>query len=85
MAVESIVIDFAVADKKFDVLLFPIGCKTADTSFNIKLKITISISGDIIVETTSNTPTNPTEFLINMVLERIKSIPSDKYPPIIGT
>ena len=76
--VESIVTDLLVADKKLDVLLFPIGCKIADTSFIRRLKITISISGDNIALKISNDPTTPTEFFISTELDKIKSIPSDK-------
>lgn len=78
MALESIVIDFEVAVKKFEVLLFPSGCKTAETNFNIKLKTTISNNGDKMVVIIIKTPTSPTEFLIKSVLDKIKSIPSDK-------
>jgi len=74
-----------VDDKKLHVLLLPSGCKTAEISFKTKLKTIISRSGDSIVLTISKIPTKPTEFLINNVLDIIKSIPSDKYPPITGT
>ena len=43
-------IDFEVEERKFDILLFPRGWRTAETSFNIKLNTTISIKGEIIVE-----------------------------------
>ena len=83
--VESIVIDFEVSFKKLDILLFPIGCKTADNNLSSKLNTTISRIGESIAPIISNAPTSPTEFLIRIVLDIIKSIPSDKYPPITGT
>ena len=83
--VDSIVTDFEVLDKKFESLLLPIGCKTAEINFIIKLNITISKIGDKIVVMISKIPTRPIEFFINTELAKIKSIPSDKYPPITGT
>ena len=77
IAEDNIVIDFEVDIKKFEDLLF-IGCKIALTNFNIKLKTTISINGDKIVVAISNIPTRPTAFFIKMLLDKIKSIPSDK-------
>lgn len=84
MQVESITIDFEVDIKKFDVLLLPSGCKIAETSLINKLKITISIKGEIIVLIIKRIPTKPTEFFIKIELAKIKSMPSLKYPPIIG-
>ena len=85
MLVESIVMLFETLPKNEEVLLFPSGCKIAEISFNIKLQITISSIGEIIVEIINKIPTNPIEFLINTVLDKIKSIPSERYPPITGT
>jgi len=85
MLVESIMMFFDTLDKNEEVLLLPRGCKIADVSFSIKLQITISKIGEIIVEMISKIPTRPTEFLIKTVLDKIKSMPSDKYPPITGT
>ena len=75
---ESIVTDLEVADRKLLTLVFPIGCKIAETSFNIKLKITISNSGDSIVVIINKIPTKPIEFLIRTELAKIKSIPSER-------
>ena len=82
--VESIVMDLDVDIKKLEVLLFPIGWRIAETNFNSKLNTTISSKGESIVVIIIKTPTSPTAFFINMVLDKIISIPSDKYPPIIG-
>ena len=84
IAVERIVTDFDVELKKLEVLLFPIGCNIAETNLRSKLNTIISNNGDKIVLIIIRTPTSPTEFLINKVLDKIKSIPSDRYPPIIG-
>ena len=85
MLVESIVMLFDTSPKKVEVLLLPSGCRTAETSFSIKLQTTISKIGDNMVDIISKIPTKPIEFLIKTVLDKIKSIPSDKYPPITGT
>ena len=71
MQLESIVIDFEVDDKKFDIFVLPIGCKTADINFNSKLQITISKIGDKMVVIIIKTPTRPIEFLINTVLDNL--------------
>ena len=60
-------------------------CKdTASYTVKVNPLPNISIKGDNIVVIIINIPTKPTAFLISIVLDKIKSIPSDKYPPIIG-
>ena len=78
MQVESITIDFDVDIKKLEVLLLPSGCRIAETSLINKLKIAISIKGEIIVLAINKIPTKPIEFLIKIELAKIKSIPSLK-------
>ena len=81
---DNIVIDFEVDIRKFDVLLFPIGCNIALVSFNKRLNTTISNNGEIIVVMIKNNPTKPIEFFIKMLLDNMRSMPSDRYPPMTG-
>ena len=76
---------FDVDDKKFVIRSSVTGSIIAETSFNPKEKPKICNIGDKIVQISNNNPATPTEFLIRTLLAKIKSKPSERYPPKIGT
>ena len=75
---------FDVDDKKFVIRSSVTGSMIAETNFSPKEKPKICNIGVKIVHTSNNNPTTPTEFLISTLLAKIKSKPSERYPPKIG-
>ena len=69
---------------KDEILLSDIGSRIAEINLKPNISITRFMMGESIVAMVSNRPVEPIAFFISKLLARIKSKPSDRYPPSNG-
>lgn len=80
----SIVNDFEIPNKKFEIRPSVIGSKIDAVNFRKRLKITMFKIGTKTVENTIKSPESPIAFFIRTLLAIIILKPSARYPPKIG-